>query len=140
MDTMIPLDCGNPRCPMCNEHRGYQPSTPLITDPPQGGTGVRLHVEPFPHVWEEHLKKRRIKMGDEWHKIVVECEKILGCEDTAESAHASNLPNLVRNVKNDLEACRQASKKFLTLYDNIDSDPYTLESALHEVRKIVGRE
>lgn len=115
---MTPLDCGNPRCPMCNEHRGYQPATPLLTDPPQGGSGLQ----------------------DVWHKVVVECEKILGCEDTAESPHASNLPNLVRNTKNDLEVCRQVITRFLDLHDDISSDPYTLESALYEVRKIVGRE
>lgn len=34
-----------------------------------------------------------------WHDVVVECERILGCPDTAESPLMSNLPNLVRDLK-----------------------------------------
>jgi hypothetical protein len=35
----------------------------------------------------------------DWHDVVVECEGILGCKDTAESPLMSNLPNLVRDIK-----------------------------------------
>ena len=35
-----------------------------------------------------------------WHDVVKKCEQILGCEDTADSPLQSNLPNLVRDLKN----------------------------------------
>ena len=37
-----------------------------------------------------------------WHDVVRECERILGCPDTAESPTMSNLPNLVRDLKNGM--------------------------------------
>jgi len=35
---------------------------------------------------------------DGWHKIVIECENIFGCADTAENPWSSNLPNLIRDL------------------------------------------
>jgi hypothetical protein len=34
--------------------------------------------------------------------VVVECERILGCPDTADSPLMSNLPNLVRDLKHGI--------------------------------------
>ena len=37
-----------------------------------------------------------------WHDVVVECERIMGCPDTADSPTMSNLPNLIRDLKNGI--------------------------------------
>lgn len=39
-----------------------------------------------------------IQECERWHTIVQECERILGCSDTASSALNSNLPNMVRDI------------------------------------------
>lgn len=40
-------------------------------------------------------------LGEEktWQDVVVECEGILDCEETAESPWMSNLPNLIRDLR-----------------------------------------
>jgi len=34
-----------------------------------------------------------------WRDVIKECERILGCDDTAESPLMSDLPNLIRDLK-----------------------------------------
>ena len=48
-----------------------------------------------PHPW-------KIFDSTTWHDVVVQCEKILGCDDTAASPFMSNLPNLIRDLKSKL--------------------------------------
>jgi len=43
--------------------------------------------------WQESAKH-----GEKWHDIIKECEKLLGCNDTAESPLMCNLPNLIRDL------------------------------------------
>jgi len=57
-----------------------------------------------------------------WHDVVVECEKILGCEpgDTAESPLSSNLPNLIRDIligSRNADEIVRLKKRLATEYD-----------------------
>lgn len=46
-----------------------------------------------------------------WESVVHECEQVLGTEDSASSPSLSNLPNLVRDMKVELERWRQDYKQ-----------------------------
>ena len=41
----------------------------------------------------------RIQVGEDWHEVIKECERILETPDTAEAPRMSNLPNLVRDLQ-----------------------------------------
>ncbi len=49
--------------------------------------------------------------GRTWHDVVIECERILGCPDTAASPTMSNLPNLVRDLKHGISPNAELSFK-----------------------------
>ncbi|MDY0188672.1 MAG: hypothetical protein RBR16_12195 [Syntrophus sp. (in: bacteria)] len=51
---------------------------------------------------EKAEKLLRMVKDDTWHKVVVECESLFKCTDTAESPTMSNLPNLIRNLQNEI--------------------------------------
>ena len=51
-------------------------------------------------------------MGDgtriTWHDVVIECERIFGCKDTATYPARSNLPNLIRDLQSEKGSVRDA--------------------------------
>ena len=65
-------------------------------------------------VWaatQPFLSKGKIKDGTTWYDVVIECEKILGCTDTAVSPFMSNLPNLVRDLKAGTQTRNEREEK-----------------------------
>lgn len=42
--------------------------------------------------------KEQLEIKKGWHDVVIECERILGLEGTAESPITSNLPNALRDI------------------------------------------
>ena len=63
-------------------------------------------------------KARRLNsaLGDimkhySWHDVVKECERVIGCEDSAASPLMCNLPNLIRDLKWKLEQAQQITQQ-----------------------------
>ena len=69
----------------------------------------------------EDEKRKHLRGELTWHQVVVECEKIFSCDDTAENPLMSNLPNLVRALRSDYTNLQtmhvELLKKYRTLYD-----------------------
>lgn len=68
---------------------------------------------------------QRARSERSWYDVVRECERICGCPDTAENPTMSNLPNLVRGLKNGI-GCPECAKLREYIRDHvhafIDSD------------------
>ncbi|MFA5349055.1 MAG: hypothetical protein WC309_01635 [Candidatus Paceibacterota bacterium] len=71
-----------------------------------------------------------------WHNLVVGLEKILGLKDTAESALMSNLPNILRDMKVELDSKKEfAWKQFITGWQQAKLGSVNAESIFKKLWK-----
>jgi hypothetical protein len=73
--------------------------------------------------------------AEDWHKVVVQCEEIIGTSGTAKSPLLSNMPNLVRDLKTQTQTLQNRLSRKTRRTQIQDERIAQLEAALAEARK-----
>lgn len=136
------------KCTKCGFEGNVGPRAQFIMHPPSANSSpfgraepVRVHIVDGPDCLRRQLASAAARIReleaerDGWHRVVVDCERVLGCPDTAESPRMSNLANLCRDFKAEIgrrKTAHEAAMNVVNSYGPCGNGRLSKNASLHD--------